>query len=350
MGMVRSKTYIAIPPGATIKEQLVERGMTQKEFSIRLNMSEKHISQLINGEVLLTPEMAFKLEMVLGIPANFWNQLEAIYREKQIQAQQENEMEQDKSIARKFPYSEMVQLGWIVKTDKIEERVINLRKYFEVVNLTLLNNYQINKIACRRLNSTEKADYALLAWAQKAKLEARNKIVKKININLLEKKLSEIQPMTLQNPNEFYEPLNQLLSDCGIALILIPHLNGSYLHGVTFLDRNKIVIGLTSRGKDADKFWFSLYHELAHIIKGHINQIDGTTEQDELEADQFARESLISKFDFDQFISNYKINSKNITTYSSLIGIDPGILVGRLQKENYIPYNSYNHLKKKYEF
>lgn len=92
MGMVRSKTYIAIPPGATIKEQLVERGMTQKEFSIRLNMSEKHISQLINGEVLLTPEMAFKLEMVLGIPANFWNQLEAIYREKQIQAQQENEM------------------------------------------------------------------------------------------------------------------------------------------------------------------------------------------------------------------------------------------------------------------
>ena len=44
------------------------------------------------------------------------------------------------------------------------------------------------------------------------------------------------------------------------------------------------------------------------------------------------------------------INSKNITTYSSLIGIDPGILVGRLQKENYIPYNSYNHLKKKYEF
>ena len=51
----------------------------------------------------------------------------------------------------------------------------------------LLNNYQINKIACRRLNSTEKADYALLAWAQKAKLEARNKNVKKININLLEK-------------------------------------------------------------------------------------------------------------------------------------------------------------------
>ena len=62
-----SRHYIATPPGATIKEQIVDRGMTQKEFAIRMGMSEKHISKLINGDVHLTPDVAERLELVLGI-------------------------------------------------------------------------------------------------------------------------------------------------------------------------------------------------------------------------------------------------------------------------------------------
>ena len=75
--MVRSRSIIATPPGASIKEQLVDRGMNQKEFSERMGMSEKHISKLINGEVQLTPDVAERLELVLGVSAKFWNNLEA---------------------------------------------------------------------------------------------------------------------------------------------------------------------------------------------------------------------------------------------------------------------------------
>lgn len=91
--MVRSRGLIATPPGATIKEQLNDRGMSQKEFALRLNMSEKHVSKLINGNVSLTSEMAVKLEIVLGVPARFWNDLEAIYREKLIKVETETAME-----------------------------------------------------------------------------------------------------------------------------------------------------------------------------------------------------------------------------------------------------------------
>lgn len=90
--MIRSRSYIAIPPGATIKELLDDRGMSQSEFAARMDMSEKHISKLVNGDVLLTPETSIKLEMVLGVPARFWNNLEAIYREKIIKAEAENKM------------------------------------------------------------------------------------------------------------------------------------------------------------------------------------------------------------------------------------------------------------------
>ena len=60
--MVKSRSFIATPPGATIKEQLIDRGLSQKEFALRMGMSEKHISKLINGDVQLTPEVAVRLE------------------------------------------------------------------------------------------------------------------------------------------------------------------------------------------------------------------------------------------------------------------------------------------------
>ena len=73
---------IATPPGATIKEQLNDRGMTYRNFAARMGVSNEYVHKLISGEVPLTPETAVRLEMVLGVPARFLNNLEAIYRKK----------------------------------------------------------------------------------------------------------------------------------------------------------------------------------------------------------------------------------------------------------------------------
>lgn len=100
--MIRSRTFIATPPGATIKEQLNDRGMSQKEFSARMDMPEKHISRLINGDVQLTPKVAVRLETVLGVPAKFWSNLETIYREKLVRVETENIMDKDEVLARQL--------------------------------------------------------------------------------------------------------------------------------------------------------------------------------------------------------------------------------------------------------
>ena len=49
---IKPKKYTApipIAPGETLKEFIDELEITHKEFSIRLGISEKHLSQLING-------------------------------------------------------------------------------------------------------------------------------------------------------------------------------------------------------------------------------------------------------------------------------------------------------------
>ncbi len=346
--MVRSHSYIATPPGATIREQLVDRGMSQKEFAVRMGLSEKHISRLINGEVQLTPEVAVKLEMVLGVPAKFWNNLEAIYREKIVKAKAENAMEEDLVLVKQFPYSEMAKYGWVPETRNVHDKVINLRKHFEVVELSLIENSQITRIACRRLAITKKSDLALMAWAQEAKIKARSIETSPINVKGLMKCLPEIRKMTLSQPDEFCPRLEEILAGCGIALVFLPHLKGSFLQGATFLDGNKIVLGLTARGKDADKFWFSLFHEFAHIILGHIGQVDGITEQDEADANDWSGEALISTEDFDIFKKSGDYSSESVCRFAGKQGIAPGIVVGRLQNEGIVKYSMLNNLKEHY--
>jgi HTH-type transcriptional regulator/antitoxin HigA len=322
--------------------------MSQKEFAARMDMSEKHISKLINGEVKLTPDCAVRLEMVLGVPAKFWSNLEAIYREKLIKVEAENSMDQDEEIARQFPYEEMAKYDWVPATRNIKEKVVNLRKYFGVVELSLLENNQITRIACRRLAITEKGDLALIAWAQRAKVIARGIDTEPINVKGLISNLDEIRSMTLMTPEQFFPKLKKLLSECGIALVFLPHLKGSFLHGATFINGNKIVLGLTARESDADRFWFSLFHELGHIILGHIGNADGTSDQDEIEANEWSRDQLIPADAFRKFRDTQIFSMDTVNAFAKTVRIAPGIVVSRLQNEGEVRHNMLNELKEHY--
>ena len=287
--------------------------------------------------------------MVLGVPAKFWNHLEATYREKIIKAEAENAMDADVEMAKQFPYSEMAKFGWVPETREAKEKVVNLRKYFEVVELSLLGSEQITRIACRRLAITEKSDLALMAWAQEAKIQARDIQTAPINIKRLISAMSEIRKMTVLKPNEFCPKIKECLANCGVALVFLPHLKGSFLQGASFLDGNKIVVGLTARGKDADKFWFSLFHELAHIALGHVGQLNGTSEDDERTANKWSGDMLIASKDFETFRRNRDYSERNVLRFAKAQGIAPGIVVGRMQLEGMIQYSMLNHLKEKYE-
>ena len=211
-----SKNAIAIPPGATIREQLDNRGMKQKEFALRMGLTEKHISHLINGKVELTQDVALRLESVLGAPASFWNNLEIIYREKLARVIEEKELEEDAELAKEFPYSKMATLGWVPPTRKAEEKAVNLRHYFEVAKLELLGNLKIPGIAYRKMGLNEKSDYSLAAWAQKARIDARKREVGPINIDRLKQETQRIRSMTVKNPDVFCKELVDLLSECPV--------------------------------------------------------------------------------------------------------------------------------------
>jgi addiction module HigA family antidote len=69
------------PPGETLLEVLETRGMSQTELAERTGQPKKTINEIIKGKTAITPETALQFELVLGVPAQFWNQREQHYRE-----------------------------------------------------------------------------------------------------------------------------------------------------------------------------------------------------------------------------------------------------------------------------
>jgi addiction module HigA family antidote len=71
-----------IPPGETIKENLKELSMTQKDFAEGMGITEKHVISLIKGRSSFTPKIAKKLSNIIGASPKFWLNLDSNYKIK----------------------------------------------------------------------------------------------------------------------------------------------------------------------------------------------------------------------------------------------------------------------------
>ena len=98
-----SRTYMAIPPGATIKEMIDDRGISEAQLAARLGESEEFVRQLIEGETELTDAVAGKLAEGLGMNMRFWLNMESYYREDLVNIDMENAQDEARN-ARKLAH------------------------------------------------------------------------------------------------------------------------------------------------------------------------------------------------------------------------------------------------------
>jgi hypothetical protein len=142
---------------------------------------------------------------------------------------------------------------------------------------------------------------------------------------------------------------------CGVAVALTPAPKGCPVSGATWwLTPEKAVLALTLRHKSNDHLWFSLFHELAHLIKHgkrmrFIEGIDGLDPKLEAEADRFAADQLIPPgCGYTEFADGL-LTATAVRRFAKSIGTAPGIVVGRLQKDGLLAWASpLNKLKVRY--
>jgi HTH-type transcriptional regulator/antitoxin HigA len=347
---------LAIPPGEYLAEVLDELGMSQAELARRTGRPAQAINEIVHGEKAITPQTALQFEQVLRIPAHIWISLEAEYQLARARNDDDVRIAEEAASIGDFPYADMARFGWVEPTRDRLQKVRNLRRYFGVSSLAALPNLSAAYgVAFRRANAEAASPKALAAWLRAAEDRATAVTTRDYDPGALGKTAAGFRALTRESPDVFLPALQGDLAAAGAAFVLLPHLPKTYANGATFwLSPTKAVIAMTLRGSWADIFWFSLFHEIGHVLLHDKRSVfvEGDTigelASQEAEADRFARDLLVPAESYASFVAAGSLSASAVISFADEVGIAPGIVVGRLQREGLLKYDQLTRLKVRY--
>lgn len=346
------------PPGDTIEDLLEEVGWSKAEFAERTGFTAKHINELVKGRAPITADAAERLSLVLGSTPDFW-----LVRDAQYQAALERRRAIDSALAHagwleELPVAWMRKQGWVESQRNKGAQVLECLRFFGVASVDAWRTqYATPLTAFRASEKHEKRIGAIAAWLRKGEIETAKLECETFDKSSLRRRLTEIRSLTTEEDPEVFVPrLTEICASNGVAVAFVPAPKGCPVSGATrWLTPNKAMLLLSMRHRSNDHLWFTVFHELAHLLLHgkkilFIEGLDGLNQDLEEEADAFAGKTLISEDDAQRLAKLAKRNvaQKDVVIFAQEIGIAPGIVVGRMQKERWIPWSHLNALKARY--
>lgn len=342
---------LIIHPGETLKELLEDKKMSQEELAIRTEYSAKHISEVISGKKDISSKFANALEYVFGISTEFWLNLQGIYDYEILELQKMNNIKDEeldvlKELKDVIKYCEKNKI--IAVSLNKSKTLLNMRKFLNVNNLLSIPKLPLQQVAFRGSKKIKVNVNVLYAWKRICEyLTDKINITNEFSKEKLIKNFENIKNTMFMSPNKMINELKKIFAECGIAFEIVHNFVGAPIQGYIQKRKNKIILCMTIRQSFSDIFWFTLFHEIGHLLNEDFKEqyIDYSFIESEVEkkADLFARNILINENDYQNFIKNKKFNINAIKEFAKLQKIKPGIVIGRLQNdfENYSFMASY---------
>ena len=352
---------LVIHPGETISDILEDRNLTQKELAKRAGVSEPFLSDVIHGKKDISKALAMGLEYALGVPSSFWLNLQANYDAELLSLQQEESIHEGErevygAIHEVVDY--LTQFEFIPSDLTQDQTIIHLRKHFKVSSLLGLK--ELAPTGAFRMSGTATVDPDVLgAWLCLCKVQGERKHVSEsFDKEHVDQLVYEIKTVMCNPKGDLQKTLTTLFAQYGIDFSILHNFRGAPVHG--YIDRKEdgsYQMVATIRGSYADIFWFSIFHELGHIVNGDLSKpgsfIDANDSDDqgsEDAADQFASESLLDPISYAAFERNGLFSISSIKSFAYSQNVPPYIVIGRLQKEGKIPWNRFAKYKPRYKW
>lgn len=334
-----------IPPGEILEDYLEAHGMSQSELADRLGVHKKTVNEIVKAKAPITTEMSLKLEKVFQRPAHFWGNLEAQYREGQARANEAKRLEEGLGWLRRVPVKNMIRFGWVKKCATKTEQLTEVLSFYGVVSRDQWQDiWQNHQVAYRQSQAHKANAEAVSAWLRQGEIEARRIICGEYTREGFMRALNEARSWTREPPEVFEPKLVARLAAVGVAVVFVPELPKTGVSGATRWIGGKAVIQLSLRYKRADQLWFTFFHEAGHILKHGRKLIflegNGMDDEKEQVANNFAANHLIPPKEWRKFVSFGDYTNPSITSFAEYLGIAPGIIVGRLQREKLLPFNN----------
>ena len=335
----------AIAPGRIILRELEARGWSQQDLAAILDRPEQMVSEIIQAKKQISAETARQLARAFGTSPDFWMNLEAQYRLLLAEKEgNELEIERRSKLYDFAPVYELVRRGWIHSTNSIEELEQEICQFFQISSIgdrpQVLASYRVSE-------ERGPEERAKIAWVCRVKQLAATQPVKVFNQDRMPDFVQQLLTFTSHETDISRVP--GLCIENGIHFLIVPHLPKSYLDGAALWVEGHPVIAVSLRYDRLDYFWFTVLHELAHILNQtdevHLDQLfdqnDPEVQQDEIKASQLAIKWLIPEEELKEFIEwNHPRYSRiTITKFAEKQNRHPGIIVGQLMHRGELKYS-----------
>lgn len=329
---------IAFHPGYYLKEIIDESGLTQEDFAKRLGTTPKNLSILVRGEQRLSIDIATKLSRMLGTTIAYWLNLQQAYDEKAAEFLSEEELKKEREVFKLIDYKYFRDnYGLPDLPRKVDEQIKNVREFLSVSSLTVL---QERSLTVNFRSYTEELSRSNIvnanAMVQIAINRALSMETSRYDKRAFEKAVDFALTQT-KNHDGFLTEVKNAFGKAGVALVVLPNLKRSGINGATKKVNGKVMIMVNDRRHYADTFWFTLFHEIGHVLNGDLGITFKNEAEDE--ADLYARRSLIPEDAYAEFKNQKRsFTEDDIRSFADDINQDPGIVYGRLQIDGMIPY------------
>jgi hypothetical protein len=319
------------------------------------------VCEVISGKAPITPQTAIQLERALGVPARLWNNLERNYREALAAMEERKRLQRGVAWLKNFGavLRELIKKSFLPDTKDREELLSNLLNFFGVESPDAWERvWRSPEAAFRSSPKFESSPWATAVWLRLGEKAAQAIPCARFDRGRFREALKVICGLSRESAQVFQPRMVQLCAEAGVAVVFVPPLPGTRISGASrWLPFEKGLIQLSVRHKRDDHLWFTFFHEAAHLLLHGKKEVfledfrksSAAADPREVEANRWAEEQLIPRAVFEKFLKG-RISPQSILAFAEQIGIAPGIVVGRLQHYEIVPYSSFDSLVRRFEF
>jgi plasmid maintenance system antidote protein VapI len=345
-------------PGSTILDILDARELSVEKFAASLGFTVSRAQSLIEGHMAINRSVACKLSRSLGSSVEFWLAREYDYRGC-IEPGSQDAIASVAHLLQELPFRDMVSFGWIDAASSEAAKVDECLDFFAVSSFAQWRGrYQglFASTAYHKSAAYESCQIATTAWLRQGEIETAGDVTADWSAERLSEQIPNLRRLTwFKSPALFIPKIKTALNSCGVRFAIVRAPKGCRASGaVRLLDDGAPIIQLSFRYLSDDQFWFSLFHEIGHLLLHYdrmpfIEESDMVEDTFEKEANEFSSDVIVP-LSFKEELFSLGTSRFPIIAFAKKIGVAPGLIVGQLQHNGLLKYSQMQHLKRRYRW
>ena len=341
-------------PGDSIRALMQRRNISAHDLAERFEDGLDAVRSLIDGSRQIDESTASTLSGVLGATTKFW-----LKRQENFDAAVDHAVvlvreSGHEDLLLRLPAPGQKARGKL----SLEHRAAEIRKRLVFYNVPNAESWKgrygrlVGETDYRTSKTFAAKEDATLLWLRRGELEADMLQTRSWNSGNLMDRLQQIRKLSMiRHPQVFLPKLRTLCAEAGVALVVVKAPDGCRASGaIRMVDPDKAMLLFSFRYKRDDQFWFTVFHEIGHLVLHKANTfvdddaVRGDTDR-ENEANEFATDCIIPPLRESEF-ERISPTRDDIVRFSVSIGVAPGLTVGQMQHRGMLEPHKMNYLKR----